>query len=82
LTQEAENSLSGKNPIHMRVQRNEGKRMKREDINSDKLCGKLQKTINSITISSEVELEAENYPYTFTLLVCCAKPGQTGEYSL
>ena len=82
LTQQAKSALKGKHPIYMRVQRNDEVRMKQEDISSEKVCGKPNRPIDAVMISAQIELEANSYPYTFTLLVCCREPGSTGKYSL
>jgi len=37
---------------------------------------------NTVSISNEVVLEAESYPYTFTLYVSCKNEGDTGKYTI
>ena len=56
--------------------------MRKEDISTENLVGKPQKPRDAVMISSEIELEAQFYPYTFSLLICCKDPGSTGEYCL
>jgi hypothetical protein len=82
MVQEAENSILGKNTIYMRIQRNEGKRISKHNTRTDRLCGSQLRPINAITLSNEAQLEAEHYPYTFTLYVSCAEQGAEGDFKL
>ena len=54
LSQESLSALKGKNAIYMRIQRNEGRRMKKEDIGTDNLLGKPQRPRDAVVISSEI----------------------------
>jgi hypothetical protein len=49
------------------VQKNEGMRITSNAAN--KLCGTSGSPINSSSVSGQVELVADSYPYTFSLLV-------------
>jgi hypothetical protein len=62
----------------MRVQRNEGKRLRKENVSSEKLCGNPIKPTNYVNISAEIPLEADSYPYVFTLYVSTNLPGKVG----
>lgn len=46
------------------------------------LCGSQLRPVNAITISNEAQLEAEHYPYTFTLYVSAGEEGAEGEFKL
>lgn len=49
---------------------------------ADKLCGSALRPINSVSLSNEVILEADYYPYTFTLYISCKNEGDVGKYVL
>jgi hypothetical protein len=82
VTQDREDSIHGRNHIGFRVQKNDGRRMHSNDISTEKLCSPSRKLINSITLSSEVNLEADSYPYTFTMMIFTKDKGDTGSYSV
>jgi hypothetical protein len=82
MVQEAENSIQGKNTIYMRIQRNSGKRITKHNTRTDLLCGSQLRPVNAITISNEALLEADQYPYTFTLYVSTGEEGEEGDFKL
>lgn len=82
LSQEPISALNGKNYIYMKALRNNGKRITPESVLSENSIGKAKKPTNAVTISTELELEADEYPYTFSLMVSCHAPGVTGKYTL
>ena len=84
LTQkDAISALKGKNFIYLRVQRNNGTKMRKEDISSSKLCGNPLRPKDGVSLSTEIELEADSsYPYTFTIMACTRYVGDTGKYNL
>lgn len=65
----------------MRIHKTNGKRIARHNKNEG-ICGLPQKLKNTISITTEVVLEADSYPYTFTLFVSCEDKGDTGKYKL
>ena len=66
----------------MRIQKNEGKRISKHNVKSDLLCGRQLRPINSITLSNEAVLEADSYPYVFTVYISCESEGDEGDYVL
>lgn len=52
------------------------------DISTDNLCSVSRPTINSIVVSTEVNLEADSYPYVFTLMIYTQDKGETGPYTV
>lgn len=62
------------------VQKNDGRRMTSNAAN--KLTGTSGAPINSTSISGQVELVADSYPYTFSLMVSAYEQGCEGTYTL
>ena len=62
------------------VQKNNGMRITSNSAN--KLSGTSGSPINSSSVSGQVELIAESYPYTFSLLVSAYEQGCEGSYEL
>lgn len=52
------------------------------DISTDKLCSPSRSTINSIVVSAEVNLEADSYPYVFSLMIYTQEKGMIGDYTV
>jgi len=46
------------------------------------VCGSIIKYTNSVSISNEAVLNADSYPYTFTLYVGCKDNGDKGMFTL
>lgn len=68
--------LLGKLPIYFMVQKNDGKRIKQA---SNKLTvGSTGTPIDMKTICTEINLEADYYPYTFSLLAATLYPDEKG----
>jgi hypothetical protein len=65
----------------MRIQRVNGSRISNLNKN-DGVCGLTQSPKNTISVTSEVVLEADSYPCTFTIYLSCEKEGDTGGYKL
>lgn len=65
----------------MRIQMTNGKRVSRHN-KSEGICGLPQKSRNTISVTAQVNLEADSYPYTFTLFLSCSEEGDTGKYKL
>lgn len=55
------------------VQKNGGMRVTTNAAN--KLCGTSGSPINSTSVSAQIQLNAESYPYTFSLLVSAYEQG-------
>ena len=74
--------FTGKQPIVFIVQRNEGNKI--YDMSSNLLVGSSGSPIVLKTVSAQIELKAEYYPYTFTVMVASYFAGKKGEgtYSL
>lgn len=49
------------------AQKNGGMRISSNS--SDKLCGSSGPPINSTSVSGQIDLSADSYPYTFSLMV-------------
>jgi|694.fasta_scaffold79201_5 hypothetical protein len=62
------------------VQKNSGKRIDAPATN--KLAGMSGPAINSRTISKEISLTADAFPYTFSLMVSTYMAGSEGSYNL
>ena len=82
MSQENETALEGKNSIYLRIQQNEGKRVMKSNLKSGEVFGNQLKPSKLVSVSNEATLEAEKYPYTFTLYVSCKNEGDTGRFSL
>ena len=68
--------FTGKLPVHFMIQKNEGKFIR---TSSNKLTvGSTGTPIDMKTICADIVLEAEYYPYTFTMLVASLYPGEKG----
>lgn len=71
---------SGKNQIFFMIQRNAAKRIEAPATN--KLVGMSGPAINSRTISKEINLVADSFPYTFSLMTATYMAGSEGTFSL
>lgn len=69
-----------KNKIFFMVQRNGGKRIEAPATN--KMAGMSGPAINSKTISKEINLTADSFPYTFSLMTAIYETGVEGSFSL
>ena len=77
---EKDEQRRAKNYIFFMVQKNDGRRMTSNAAN--KLSGTSGAPINSTSISGQVELVADSYPYTFSLMVSAYEQGCEGSYQL
>lgn len=62
------------------VQRNNGRRI--EAPVTSKMAGMSGPAINSRTISKEIQLTADSFPYTFSLMTAIYEAGVEGTFSL
>lgn len=76
LRQKNVTALEGENFISIRVQKNEGRRLKASDVNSQNLCGMAPKLTNAATLSQQIILSADEYPYTFTIYIYGQRPNE------
>ena len=80
LTQNEVEAGRAKNKIFFMVQRNHGQRI--EAPSTNKMAGMSGPAINSKTISKEINLTADSFPYTFSLMTAIYETGIEGSFSL
>lgn len=67
----------GKRPIMFMVQKNGGKRITTNSL--DLLAGTSGAPTDLITVSTEINLDAPTFPYTFSLMAASSLSGPEGE---
>lgn len=83
ITQERDNdkyTSTGKIKMGFRLQRNNGKRISKENISSSSLCTPSVAPTSNISLTNQYELEEATYPYTYTLMVYPQKRDDEGKY--
>ncbi len=71
---------TGKFPIFFMIQRNDGKRIR--DNAKNKLVGKSGAPIAKVILTEEINLDADSFPYTFSLMIATMEEGGESDYTL